>query len=720
MVTDNKDFEKVNEQGAKHFQQYAETHLTRARAGNKYICPICNSGGNGKNSTSAFELYFDTATFHCFSSNCTHPNGGFVDLVGACNGLDPDTQRHECLELAAQEIGYVLSDWSKNQPAPAPKVDPAKQEQERKERERIERNREHKSTKIKEWQANLSNPAINAPALEYLKQRGYSLEQAQMLKMGYDPTTQNEINSPCIVTPYAGTNYYYVLRDITGNAQNKCGKPKKKQVGAEPIFNAQCLDTAPCVLVVEGSFDMLAIKTLNIPEINVIPVITSNADRLARLLEQRKKQGKQNPPMLLMLDNDKSGRKGQAKLADALAELDIPSHPVNLAGLTGKDADEMRINDADALKDAVTTAREYLLANLDKCLADAKLQALFNLKGIKDTSQTINELISGKGLPPAIKTHIQWLDDKLNGGLHTGLTVLCAGSSVGKTTLMLQIADNIARDGKPVLFVSIEQSKRELLAKSLSRISLQNEKAKQQKNEILKTIPKGAITSNALLFNEQKTTQAITRTLKETASEYTNKIKPYMYICEPPEEMNANDIKQIAHTMADALKEPPIIFIDYLQLLDPINERDTDRKIVDNNIKVLRKLAGELDTPVFCISSLNRESYWRGISLDSCKESGAIEYSADVFIGLQPFNLAKKIKAIRDMYPKNKPTSETCARSVYDDYKEQEVCFATLIISKNRNGKTSKTDKTKLKFYAEYACFESVNLEELEEPTGRP
>lgn len=46
-------------------------------------------------------------------------------------------------------------------------------------------------------------------------------------------------------------------------------------------------------------------------------------------------------------------------------------------------------------------------------------------------------------------------------------------SSLGKTTLILQIADQIAQNGKDVLIFSLEMAKAELMAKSISRHTLQ-------------------------------------------------------------------------------------------------------------------------------------------------------------------------------------------------------------------------------------------------------
>ena len=64
-----------------------------------------------------------------------------------------------------------------------------------------------------------------------------------------------------------------------------------------------------------------------------------------------------------------------------------------------------------------------------------------------------------------MSTGIAGLDKALDGGLHAGLTVLGAVSSMGKTSLMLQMADTLAAAGRNVLFITIEMSRMELIAK---------------------------------------------------------------------------------------------------------------------------------------------------------------------------------------------------------------------------------------------------------------
>ena len=68
------------------------------------------------------------------------------------------------------------------------------------------------------------------------------------------------------------------------------------------------------------------------------------------------------------------------------------------------------------------------------------------------------------------------IDKLLNGGLPNGLITLGAIPSLGKTTFMLQVADNMASlDNTKVLFFSLEMSRYNLISKSLSRLTYLNE-----------------------------------------------------------------------------------------------------------------------------------------------------------------------------------------------------------------------------------------------------
>ena len=49
----------------------------------------------------------------------------------------------------------------------------------------------------------------------------------------------------------------------------------------------------------------------------------------------------------------------------------------------------------------------------------------------------------------------------------------------------------------------------------------------------------------------------------------------------------------------------------------------------------LKRISRDFDTPVICISSFNRANYRERVSMEALKESGAVEYTSDVIIGLQ-------------------------------------------------------------------------------------
>ena len=77
------------------------------------------------------------------------------------------------------------------------------------------------------------------------------------------------------------------------------------------------------------------------------------------------------------------------------------------------------------------------------------------------------------------------------------------------------------------------------------------------------------------------------------------------------------------------------MIVDYLQILKPEDVKASDKQNTDRAVLTLRLIARDFKTPVFAISSLNRQNYDSKMNMAAFKESGAIEYSADVLFGLQ-------------------------------------------------------------------------------------
>lgn len=200
--------------------------------------------------------------------------------------------------------------------------------------------------------------------------------------------------------------------------------------------------------------------------------------------------------------------------------------------------------------------------------------------------------------------------------LYPGLYVLGAISSLGKTTYIHQMADQLAMNGQPVLFFSLEQSILELASKSLSRIMAQNNFENAMTSlQIRKSGDDPRVIEaikNYKPFSNNLT--VIECSFRATIDDITNYVSEYI------EEKNVK----------------PVVVIDYLQVIQvsPDNRLST-KEAVDMHVRRLKQLQSDNKLVMIVISSLNRQNYLTQIDYESFKESGGIEYTADVVWGLQ-------------------------------------------------------------------------------------
>lgn len=314
--------------------------------------------------------------------------------------------------------------------------------------------------------------------------------------------------------------------------------------------------------------------------------------------------------------------------------------------------------------------------------------------GVHDVFDVALELAAGQADREPIPTGLATLDVALGGGLPTGgLVTLGAVSSTGKTTLCLQVADHIAASGYPVLFVTVEQGRHELVAKSVSRLM-----------RLIPTRNGGHYVASSADIQSARAREAWgapMRTAFVTAcTDYTNHIAPNLRIMETDRQPTTADIRTAAQAMARQRGSAPVVFVDYLQLLAPAGERMTERQAVDRNVMDLRHLARDLKTCVVAISSLNRSSYSEGVTLESFKESGAIEYGSDVLLGLQPRGMAAEVDGVKVEEQRRK------ARSVIEGFKGKSIREAEVKVLKNRAGAVTQ-DGAPLTYEAVCNLFEA-------------
>jgi replicative DNA helicase len=335
---------------------------------------------------------------------------------------------------------------------------------------------------------------------------------------------------------------------------------------------------------------------------------------------------------ILLMDNDKAGEGAMQKARAGLAELGAKFAEVKLKD--AHDANELLQKDAEALKKFVAGCKA--MAPSAEELAEEAATA-YSAGFASSKVADFLEIMGGKGAVPPISTGIPQLDEALDGGLYSGLHILGAISSLGKTTFMLQLADSMAASGIDVLFFSLETPYTELMAKSISRSTFVNQKKMPKaypqtaRNVLCNRLQKHG---KVLLEGDEKA--ATTQLLVQCIGEYANgAAKCIRFI----DRQHSCGVQDIAEAIAEHRKYRPdrrlVVFVDYLQILAKASERYTDKQNTDEALKALSILAKNEKLPMLVISSINRTSYTEPIGLTSFKESGNIEYDAEVAIGLQ-------------------------------------------------------------------------------------
>lgn len=583
------DFQRVKEQA--DLKAYAEAHLQKSR-GDFYCCPICGSGTHGTaNSDGALSV---TGRFwKCFSCGS---GGDVFDLTGILHNTE---NKSDQLERVAAWAGLSIES------RPGITVYPDHERTTRKEPNH-EQGQAKEAAYIEQARAAFTE---HPEAARYWFLRGFTEQEAQAFGVGFDASRNR------LVLPWAGSSYYHIDRDITDKQQAKYTKPKSEEVGRQPLYNPEALK-APAFFIVEGVLDALAIKACGF---EAVALGGTGARQVVEEMNARKVSG----VAVAMLDTDDKGKEAQAELCSLLEAAGITY--LQASSLGHKDAAETLAADRESLGAFLAGEYEKATGQAEQLEAEQykSIMQAFRVYNPLDVATDIFALTDAQEPTP---TGIYGLDEILGGGLVPGLYGLGAVSSLGKTTLAVQMADNIAASGRGVIFFTIEQSAREISAKSLSRY-------------IAKLHPKlSGITASEICSPAKRRTwgEGFTKALLDACNAYACEVAPNLGIQEGRKQPSVSDVEAVARAWEKQHGQAPVIFIDYLQLMAAPSDRDTDKQATDKNVMALRQLARDMKTPVVAISSLNRNSYNEGVTLDSFKESGAIEYGADVLLGLQP------------------------------------------------------------------------------------
>lgn len=253
-------------------------------------------------------------------------------------------------------------------------------------------------------------------------------------------------------------------------------------------------------------------------------------------------------------------------------------------------------------------------------------------RSIKSLADLTTEYIENPEQSKGVPTGFASIDTALNGGVRGGdLVIIGARPSVGKTSLALSMALNMAKEGKSVLFFSVEMSSIDVYHRLLAFES--------------------GIACSQIITREAK---------PEDLKAALNKIKEYpLNVAELTKSTSTEIISVVKEYLLE--NEVDVIVVDYLQFLtDKYDGNDAVRVgIISRNLKSLARVT---NLPVVVPCQLNRKPEARvdkKPNLSDLRDSGNIEQDADIVFLLQ--------------------------RDIMDDNKKNT---ASLQIAKNRKGIT--------------------------------
>ncbi len=319
------------------------------------------------------------------------------------------------------------------------------------------------------------------------------------------------------------------------------------------------------------------------------------------------------------------------------------------------DISELGYDEDTEVQELLEKAEAELFSVSDQSLK----QDLVSLENILTESfDRMEELHRNKGALRGIRTGWRDLDNMTAGLQRSDLIILAARPAMGKTTLVTNLAYNVATVAKrPVLFFSLEMSKEQLVDRMLADAS-------------------GVDAWNIRTGNlSDEDFSKLSEAMGEMA-------EAPIYLDDTP----GLSVLEMRTKARRAAHEAPLglIIVDYLQLMQAAGRSDGNRvQEVSEISRGLKLIARELNVPVIALSQLSRSVESRSPQipqLADLRESGSIEQDADIVMFIY--------------------------REAYYNPETDRENITDLILAKHRNGPTGKVE---LYFHPERLRFMSLD-----------
>lgn len=295
--------------------------------------------------------------------------------------------------------------------------------------------------------------------------------------------------------------------------------------------------------------------------------------------------------------------------------------------------------------------------------------------GVNMVNVFLDNIENSRDFEP-MQTGIEEIDHVIGGGLmRKTLVTISAAPGAGKTALAQWITENLAKSGRDILYINLEMDRAQLLARSLSRISWQYFETDLSALDILRGYKWSGDTRKTVMESATKYKELIAKHFVYNPDGITNSISDILNI------MNIENARLKA-----AGRSAPIICIDYLQLINSENRDATEglKKVIYD----LKQFATENNTTVILISANNRDSNKAGITtMESSRDTSAIEYSGDLMIGLSYTAIEDERKDDNGKPYTLSDLRKMRTKAIKNNEEIPEVCKETSIkILKNRFG----------------------------------
>ena len=651
----------------------------RVNGETSWICPLCGHG-EGKKKKDGKPADGDGLTFDpkskdgnglkCFTCGFS---GDIIDLYEIVNKTDYNTT----LSLLAEQLGIQIERYNpagtaertQRQKTPAGGINtPAPAATPQEETEAQETPRADYREYYKKCRGRLSDPA----AVEYLQKRGISIETATNYNLGYDPAADpanfpgagdnDRKYYPCprIIIPC--TSDCYVGRAID-DTKTTVKKSFSKGSNAKP-FNEDVLFTQNVqeVFLTEGAIDALSVIEAGAAAVGLNGA--DNADRLIKRLEQTGTAA----TIIICQDNDSAGEKATKTLLEGLQRLNIRFFIGNDICMGYKDPNEALTADRGAFIESVKTTIQEVrrMAELQEQEAQSAERERQQRTGAEMVDNALNAWKTEKYKP--VPTGIEDLDKAIGGGfIRQQIILLGAAPGAGKTSFAQWIFEGMAKQGQSCIYLNLEMSMEQMLARSFSRI----------------VAASGKIMVATEIMQGYKWDPQQAQTVAEAAEKYKKEIAPRMIY--NPSAVTADldiileYIRKEAERAEGADLPVPCVVLDYLQIVRS-QQREDDTAIIKRAMGELKRFAIDHNTFVFVIMANNRTSNKTGdVTMESGRDTSALEYGADLQLGL----------AFTYCLKKNTPNEKQPLQQ--DDLTDDQRRYLTLKITKGRWGGPGKS-----------------------------